>query len=50
VAGSGVGVRVADLLTGKLAEVDTDGTLRHPIGPYGCCWLRVIHPGDRYIV
>ena len=50
VAGTGVGVKVADLLTGKTLDVDIDGRLRHKVGPYGCCWLRVLHPGDRYIV
>ncbi|WP_020393254.1 alpha-amylase family protein [Kribbella catacumbae] len=50
VAGAGVGVRVADVLTGKTAEVANDGTLRHPVGAYGCCWLRVLRDGDRYLV
>jgi maltose alpha-D-glucosyltransferase/alpha-amylase len=50
VAGAGVGVRVADLLTGKTSEVENDGTLRHPVDAYGCCWLRVVRHGDRYIV
>ncbi|MFC5264970.1 alpha-amylase family protein [Kribbella qitaiheensis] len=50
VSGTGVGVQVADLLTGKTTPIDNDGTLRHPVAPYGCCWLRVVHPGDRYIV
>ncbi|MDX6262802.1 MAG: hypothetical protein QOH84_4490 [Kribbellaceae bacterium] len=50
VAGAGVGVRVADVLTGATSEVENDGTLRHQVGPYGCCWLRVLRPGDRYLV
>jgi len=50
VSGTGVGVRVADLLTGETAAIDNDGTLHHQVGRYGCCWLRVLHPGDRYIV
>jgi maltose alpha-D-glucosyltransferase/alpha-amylase len=50
VSGTGVGVQVADLLTGKTTPIDNDGTLRHPVAPYGCCWLRVVRPGDRYIV
>jgi len=50
VAGAGVGVQVADVLTGKTAEVGNDGTLRHPVGAYGCCWLRVLRQGDRYLV
>ncbi|TCM48860.1 alpha-amylase family protein [Kribbella sp. VKM Ac-2568] len=50
VSGTGVGVQVADLLTGKTTPIDNDGTLRHPVAPYGCCWLRVVHPGDRYIL
>jgi maltose alpha-D-glucosyltransferase/alpha-amylase len=49
-AGSGVGTRVVDLLTGAATDVDLDGTLRHQVGPYGCCWLRVLRPGDRYIL
>jgi maltose alpha-D-glucosyltransferase/alpha-amylase len=50
VAGSGVGVTVADLLAGGTADVEPDGTLRHKVGPYGCCWLRVLRAGDRYLV
>ncbi|WP_112238337.1 alpha-amylase family protein [Kribbella monticola] len=50
VEGAAAGLRVADLLSGKVTEVETDGTLRHPVGAYGCCWLRVLHPGDRYLV
>ena len=50
VAGAGVGVRVADLLTGATTEVENDGTLRHPVDAYGCCWLRVLRLDDRYIV
>jgi maltose alpha-D-glucosyltransferase/alpha-amylase len=50
VAGAGVGVRVADLLTGATAEVGNDGTLRHSVAGYGSCWLRVLRPGDRYLV
>ena len=50
VAGAGVGVRVADLLTGETTEVGNDGTLRHPVAAYGCCWLRVLRLGDRYLV
>jgi maltose alpha-D-glucosyltransferase/alpha-amylase len=50
VAGSGVGVRVADLLTGETTELDNDGTLRHAVPGYGACWLRVVRPGDRYLV
>lgn len=50
VGGTGVGVRVADLLTGKTSEVDNDGTLKHSVAAYGCCWLRVLRPGDRYVV
>jgi maltose alpha-D-glucosyltransferase/alpha-amylase len=51
VAGAGVGVRVADLLTGTITDVENDGTLRrHRVERYGCCWLRVLRPGDRYLV
>ena len=50
VAGAAAGVRVADVLTGTITEVDSDGTLRHSVGAYGCCWLRVLRPGDRYLV
>ena len=50
VAGSGVGVRVADLLGGGITEVEENGTLRYPVGGYGCCWLRVLRPGDRYVI
>ncbi|MDX6240753.1 MAG: hypothetical protein QOG10_5573 [Kribbellaceae bacterium] len=49
-AGSGVGARVVDLLTGATTDVALDGTVRHQVGPYGCCWLRVLRPGDRYIL
>ncbi|WBQ08202.1 alpha-amylase family protein [Kribbella sp. CA-293567] len=50
VAGAGAGLRVADLLTGKTSEVDVDGTLEHALAGYGSCWLRVLRPGDRYII
>ena len=50
VSGTGVGTRVTDLLTGQTTDVGNDGTLRHEVGPHGCCWLRVVKPGDRYIL
>jgi len=50
VSGTGVGTRVTDLLTGQTTDVENDGTLRHEVGPHGCCWLRVVKPGDRYIL
>jgi trehalose synthase len=50
VAGAGVGVRVADVLTGATSDVRNDGTLQHRVEAYGCCWLRVLRPGDRYLL
>ena len=50
VSGAAAGVRVADLLSGIVTEVETDGTVRHSVGAYGCCWLRVLRPGDRYLI
>ncbi|WP_350275487.1 alpha-amylase family protein [Kribbella sp. HUAS MG21] len=50
VAGSGVGVRAADLLPDGTADVDEDGVLSLDLAPYGCRWLRIVHPGDRYLV
>ncbi|QNE16795.1 trehalose synthase [Kribbella qitaiheensis] len=50
VAGAAAGLRVADLLSGAVTEVGTDGTFRHRVEGYGCCWLRVLRPGDRYLV
>jgi maltose alpha-D-glucosyltransferase/alpha-amylase len=50
VAGSGVGVRAVDLLADGTADVRDDGVLSLDLAPYGCRWLRIVHPGDRYLV
>ncbi|GAA1533950.1 alpha-amylase family protein [Kribbella lupini] len=50
VAGAGVGVRAVDLLQPLEADVTEDGTLQLELEPYGCRWLRILHPGDRYIL
>jgi trehalose synthase len=50
VAGAGAGLRVADLLTGRTTAVEPDGTVHHAIPAYGCCWLRLLRPGDRYLI
>ncbi|MEV8376106.1 alpha-amylase family protein [Kribbella sp. NPDC056861] len=50
VAGAGVGLRVTDLLTGETTPVEADGSLPHRIDGYGSCWLRVVRPGDRYLL
>jgi trehalose synthase len=50
VAGTGVGVRAVDLLQTLEAEVAEDGTLQLELEPYGCRWLRILRPGDRYIL
>ncbi len=43
-------LQLADLLTGKTTNVSPAGTVRHPVGPYGACWLRVLRNGDRYLI
>jgi trehalose synthase len=50
VAGAGVGVRAVDLLVDGTADVGEDGIVELDVEPYGCRWLRIIRPGDRYIV
>ncbi|WP_238334775.1 alpha-amylase family protein [Kribbella amoyensis] len=50
VAGSGIGVRAADLLRTGTLEVAPDGLLRVELGPYDCRWLRIVRPGDRVLV
>jgi maltose alpha-D-glucosyltransferase/alpha-amylase len=50
VAGAGVGVQAVDLLRDGTADVSPDGRLTVELEPYGCRWLRVVRPGDRYIV
>jgi maltose alpha-D-glucosyltransferase/alpha-amylase len=50
VAGAGVGVQTVDLLSAGTADVGEDGVVELDVEPYGCRWLRLIRPGDRYIV
>ena len=50
VEGTGVGLQLADLLTGRTIAVDLDGTVQHHLPAYGACWLRVLRPEDRYLV
>ncbi|TDD13861.1 trehalose synthase [Kribbella turkmenica] len=50
IAGAGVGVRAVDLLCDGTEDIGPDGTFELDLEPYGCRWLRVIRPGDRYIV
>nr|WP_203591330.1 alpha-amylase family protein [Streptomyces sp. SID13031] len=50
IAGASAGLRAADLLTGETFPVAVDGTLKHQIAPYGCCWLRILRPEDRYLI
>ncbi len=50
VAAGGAGVRAVDLLSSGTAEVHPDGTVQVELEPYGCQWLRIVGPGDRYIV
>jgi trehalose synthase len=50
VAGAGVGVRAVDLLVDGTTNVREDGTLSLELPPYGCRWLRIVRPGDRYLV
>ncbi|GAB3813152.1 alpha-amylase family glycosyl hydrolase [Kribbella italica] len=50
VAGSGVGVRAVDLLQPGTTEVAEDGTVQLELEPHGSRWLRVVHPGDRYLL
>ena len=50
VAGAGAGLRAVDLLCEGTTEVGNDGLLSLELAPYGCRWLRVVRPGDRYII
>jgi trehalose synthase len=50
VAGAGVGIELADLLSGGTTDVGENGTVQVEVGRYGCRWLRVLRPGDRYIL
>jgi maltose alpha-D-glucosyltransferase/alpha-amylase len=50
VAGAGVGVKAVDLLGHSTTDVTDDGLVELDVAPYGCRWLRIIRPGDRYIV
>jgi maltose alpha-D-glucosyltransferase/alpha-amylase len=50
VAGAGVGVQAVDLLVDGTVGVREDGVLELDLEPYGARWLRIIRPGDRYIV
>ncbi|MEV6283189.1 alpha-amylase family protein [Kribbella sp. NPDC051770] len=50
VSGTGVGVQAVDLLQPGAAEVAEDGTVRIELEPYGSRWLRIVQPGDRYIL
>jgi maltose alpha-D-glucosyltransferase/alpha-amylase len=50
VTGSGVGVQAVDLLCDGTTEVRDDGVVPLDVFPYGCRWLRIVRPGDRYIV
>jgi maltose alpha-D-glucosyltransferase/alpha-amylase len=50
VAGAGVGVQAVDLLCDGTEAIGEDGILKLDLAPYDCRWLRLIRPGDRYIV
>jgi len=50
VAGAGVGVRAVDLLRDDTTDVGEDGVMSLDLDPHGCRWLRILRPGDRYIV
>ncbi|MFC0624623.1 alpha-amylase family protein [Kribbella deserti] len=50
VAGAGPGLRLIDLLKVGEAEVADDGTTRLELEPYGARWLRLLRPGDRYVI
>jgi maltose alpha-D-glucosyltransferase/alpha-amylase len=50
VAGAGVGVQAVDLLHDETAAVQENGLIDLDLDSYGCRWLRITHPGDRYIL
>ena len=50
VAGTGVGVQAVDLLQDGTATVRDDGVVELDLEPYGARWLRILSPGDRYIL
>ncbi|MGC4940430.1 alpha-amylase family protein [Kribbella sp. DT2] len=50
VSGTGVGVQAVDLLQPGTTEVAEDGTIQLDLDPHGSRWLRIVQPGDRYIV
>jgi trehalose synthase len=50
VAGAAAGLRAVDLLHEATTDITTDGQLSLELPPYGCRWLRLVRPGDRYII
>jgi trehalose synthase len=55
IGSDGLGVRAADLLPvpdrdRATAEIDADGLMSLELSGYGCRWLRIVRPGDRYLV
>jgi maltose alpha-D-glucosyltransferase/alpha-amylase len=50
VGGTGVGVQAVDLLHDGTTDVQEDGLIDVDLDPYGCRWLRITRPGDRYIL
>ncbi|MEU4191931.1 alpha-amylase family protein [Kribbella sp. NPDC026611] len=52
VAESGAGLRAVDLLVNPADEpaVGDDGVASLDLAGYGCRWLRIVRPGDRYLV
>jgi trehalose synthase len=50
VAGTGVGVQAVDLLHDETTSVQENGLLDVDLDPYGCRWLRITQPTDRYII
>ncbi|MFC6159458.1 alpha-amylase family protein [Kribbella jiaozuonensis] len=50
VAGSGVGLRAVDLLRDGSTELAENGSLTLQLEPYASRWLRIVGPGDRYLI
>lgn len=44
------GLRAVDLLRDSSTDLTDDGTLKLELEPYDARWLRIVRPGDRYLI
>ncbi|TDD46050.1 trehalose synthase [Kribbella antibiotica] len=50
VADPEAGLRAVDLLRDGTTDLAEDGTLPLKLGPHASRWLRIVRPGDRYLI